>query len=97
MSGASRPTAGANLLNAAIQRPELRSQAANRSASTPVWRQEKRPSPTSRGELAQAGEVGCGQPVSGQAGAQHILDHERGGEQALVVLVVKHGTGPHHE
>ena len=43
------------------------------------------------GELAQAGEVGGGQPVSGQDGAQHILDHERGGEQALVVLVVKHG------
>ena len=44
------------------------------------------------GELAQAGEVRGRQPVRGQAGAQHILDHERGGEQALVVLVVQHGT-----
>lgn len=48
MSGAWRPTAGASLLNAAIQRPQLRSQAANPLAWTPVWRQEKRPSPTSR-------------------------------------------------
>ena len=41
-------------------------------------------------ELAQAGEVRGGQPVSGQAGTQHILD-QRGGEQTLVVLVVQHG------
>ena len=47
-SGVSRPTAGANVLNAAIHRPELCSQAASRCASTPVWRQEKRPSPASR-------------------------------------------------
>ena len=34
MSGVSRPIAGANVLNAAIHRPELRSQAASRRSST---------------------------------------------------------------
>ena len=44
------------------------------------------------GEHAQFGQVRGGQPVSGQAGVLHILDHEQGGEQALVVLVVKRGS-----
>ena len=48
------------------------------------------------GELAQLREVGRGQQVIGEAGAQQVLDHELGGEQALVVLVVQHGLVPHY-
>ncbi len=48
------------------------------------------------GELVQLGEIGGGQQVGWEAGAQPVLDHELGGEQPLVVLVVQHGLVPHY-
>lgn len=41
----------------------------------------------SGGELAQAGEVGGREPLSGQAGAQHVLDVEHGEYQSVSEVV----------
>ena len=92
-SGVSRPTAGANVLNAAIHRPELCSQAASRCASTPVWRQEKRPSPASRnGSVKYSSDAPSFSTASSSSSAVTPRSPVSIAETARSVIRRAHGT-----